>query len=194
MFIGDVGQGTWEEIDFQPASSGGGENYGWRLMEGNACFDPETGCPFPDMPPETCNDGSLIAPIIECRHREGGCGGLVTGGDVCRGPDYPDLDGAYFYADFCTGKIWAAVERGAVSAATYALGEPLSPVRLLGQGRLVIQARERPLPGAGHDRSRFRVLIKELVHDGPSGVRDRHQDVGPPFAELVTGRSSVKDR
>ena len=108
MFIGDVGQAAREEINFQPADTGGGENYGWRLMEGSACFDPETGRPFPDVPPETCNDGSLTLPIIEYTHRDGSCGGSVTAGYVYRGTDYPELDGLYFYADFCTGRIWTA--------------------------------------------------------------------------------------
>ena len=127
MFIGDVGQAAREEIDFQPAGSGGGENYGWRLMEGNACFDPETGRPFPDdVPAETCNDGSLIAPIIEYAHREGSCGGSVTAGYVYRGEDYPELDGAYFYADFCTGRIWTAVQ-GEKASNQRALWTPVGP-------------------------------------------------------------------
>ncbi len=110
MFIGDVGQAAREEIDFQSAESGGGENYGWRLMEGNACFDPETGDILPDdVPAETCNDGSLTLPIIEYAHREGNCGGSVTAGYVYRGGEFPELDGVYFYGDFCSGEVWAAV-------------------------------------------------------------------------------------
>ena len=121
MFIGDVGQAAREEINFQPADSGGGENYGWRLMEGSACFDPETARPFPDDVPETCNDGTLVLPIIEFAHREGSCGGSVTGGFVYRGADYPELDGVYLYADYCSGQIWTAVrsEKGQTQASRW---------------------------------------------------------------------------
>ena len=98
MFIGDVGQDMWEEVDFQPADSLGGENYGWRLMEGNHCFNPPVGC----------DDGSLTLPIIEYSHSLGGCS--VTGGYRYRGAANPDLLGVYFFADFCTGQIWGATE------------------------------------------------------------------------------------
>jgi uncharacterized repeat protein (TIGR01451 family) len=93
-FIGDVGQGDWEEIDYQPASSGGGENYGWRIMEGNHCFNPSSGC----------NMSGLVLPVAEYNH---GLGCSVTGGYVYRGSDYPWLSGVYFYADYCSGRIWS---------------------------------------------------------------------------------------
>ncbi len=98
LYIGDVGQGSWEEIDFQPAASGGGENYGWRLMEGTHCFDPPTGC----------NDGSLTLPILEYSHSLG-CS--VTGGFTYRGAELPQLDGVYLYGDYCQGTIWGTVPR-----------------------------------------------------------------------------------
>jgi glucose/arabinose dehydrogenase len=98
LFIGDVGQGSVEEIDFQPAASPGGENYGWRLMEGSSCFDP----------PADCNDGTLTLPIIEYNHSGNKCS--VTGGHRYRGSDLSLLDGTYFYADFCTGQIWGAIQ------------------------------------------------------------------------------------
>jgi|GEM_PF-6179135 len=102
MFIGDVGQDSWEEVDFQPASSAGGENYGWRLMEGNEC----------NNPPNNCNDGSLTLPILEYEHTGffGDCS--ITGGFRYRGEDFPLFEGTYFYGDFCTGKIWAGEELG----------------------------------------------------------------------------------
>ena len=59
LWIADVGQGTWEEIDFQPAASIGGENYGWRLMEGTHCFNPVVEL----QPP-----GNLVLPVIEYDH------------------------------------------------------------------------------------------------------------------------------
>ncbi len=98
MFIADVGQGTYEEVDFQPAASGGGKNYGWRLKEGDHCFIPAMGC-------DTILGQS--DPITE--HTHGGtpfrCS--VTGGYVYRGCAIPDLQGHYFYADYCSAQIWS---------------------------------------------------------------------------------------
>jgi len=94
LYIGDVGQNSWEEINFQPASSQGGENYGWRILEGSQCFNPLTGCIAPP-------NNSL--PVAEYAHSEG-CS--VTGGFVYRGGEFPLMDGIYLYGDFCSGKIW----------------------------------------------------------------------------------------
>jgi hypothetical protein len=98
LFIADVGENAWEEIDFQPAASAGGENYGWRRMEGAHCFNPAT----------DCNDGTLKLPIIEYPHGGGDCS--ITGGYRYRGANSPGLVGLYLYADFCTGKIRGATE------------------------------------------------------------------------------------
>ena len=100
MFIGDVGQNRLEEISMQPATSLGGENYGWRLMEGSLCFNPRA----------NCNDGSLVLPILEYDNLGGNCGGSVTGGYRYRGQMFPRLSGIYFFADYCTGDFFAGVE------------------------------------------------------------------------------------
>lgn len=98
LWIADVGQGSREEIDFQPASSDGGENYGWRVMEGSNCHIPST---------SSCNrDGSLVLPVIEYGHSGGACS--VTGGYVYRGTRHPRLGGMYIYGDYCNGMIWGA--------------------------------------------------------------------------------------
>jgi glucose/arabinose dehydrogenase len=94
LFIADVGQGLWEEIDFQPASSPGGENYGWRIMEGTHCFNPPG-----------CSVAGLTLPILEYDHSAGNCS--VTGGYVYRAATYPRMQGLYFYGDFCSGRIWS---------------------------------------------------------------------------------------
>ena len=94
LFIGDVGQGRREEIDFQPAASGGGENYGWRVMEGSLCFNPSSGC----------DQSGKILPIAEYDHSVG-C--AVTGGYIYRGLQYSLLQGHYFYGDFCTGALFS---------------------------------------------------------------------------------------
>jgi glucose/arabinose dehydrogenase len=93
LWIGDVGQSAWEEIDVQPAASRGGENYGWNAMEGTHPFGS-------DEPP-----AGAIAPVFEYGHGAGGCG--VIGGYVYRGTAIPALDGAYLYSDLCLGTLEA---------------------------------------------------------------------------------------
>ncbi|MGC6459686.1 MAG: PQQ-dependent sugar dehydrogenase [Akkermansiaceae bacterium] len=94
LYIADVGQNHWEEINFQPASSPGGENYGWKFMCGTQ--------PFPASLKNAPQVG--ILPIGEYTHAgEGIC---VTGLGVYRGKKYPSLDGTYFVADWGSGKIW----------------------------------------------------------------------------------------
>jgi len=90
LFAGDVGQSAIEEVDL--VNRGG--NYGWRIMEGNRCFRPATGC----------NRRGLTLPIATYAHAAGRCS--VTGGYVYRGRAVPALVGTYLYADFCTGEIF----------------------------------------------------------------------------------------
>ena len=109
LIIGDVGQNAWEEIDFQPAGSAGGENYGWRTMEGTHCFNPSSGC----------NTAGLVLPILEYSHGGGHCS--VTGGYRYAISSIPGLQGTYFYADYCSNTIWMADETapGVWSAQTW---------------------------------------------------------------------------
>jgi hypothetical protein len=100
MFIADVGQNAWEEVSFQPGTSGGGENYGWRIMEGAHCYPPGA----------SCSASGLVLPILEYGRQQGDCS--VTGGYRYRGMDYPRMHGFYFYGDYCTGRIWAATQQG----------------------------------------------------------------------------------
>jgi glucose/arabinose dehydrogenase len=93
LHIGDVGQGTWEEVDFQAATSGGGENYGWNILEGPACFNPAQGC----VPP-----AGYSPPVMFYDHTEGVA---IVGGYVYRGAKSPILRGIYVFGDL-SGKIW----------------------------------------------------------------------------------------
>jgi cysteine-rich repeat protein len=102
LYIGDVGQANVEEVDVQPASSSGGENYGWDVFEGSTCFEP---APLPECPVPP--DG-YVFPVVEYRHNEG-CS--VTGGYVYRGCAMPDLRGAYFYGDYCSAFVRSFVLR-----------------------------------------------------------------------------------
>jgi glucose/arabinose dehydrogenase len=96
LWIADVGQDKYEEVDFQPATSAGGENYGWRLMEGLHCYNPASNCSSP----------TLTLPVIEYTHANSNCS--ITGGYRYRGDTYARLSGMYIYGDYCTGIIWGA--------------------------------------------------------------------------------------
>jgi glucose/arabinose dehydrogenase len=109
LFIADVGQNDREEINRQPAASDGGENYGWKMLEGTLCLGSSSGCPG-TLP--ACDSPGYTRPILEYEHGGGHCS--VTGGYVYRGASIPDLTGAYLYGDFCSGRLWAAVGSGAV--------------------------------------------------------------------------------
>lgn len=114
LFVGDVGQGLWEEVDI--VTRGG--NYGWNLREGTHCFDPNN----PANPPDVCSDlghmgEPLIMPIIEYRNANavgGGIGIAVIGGTIYRGSRLPQLSGEYVFGDWSTafntanGSLFAA--------------------------------------------------------------------------------------
>jgi glucose/arabinose dehydrogenase len=101
LWIGDVGQNAREEINFQPADSPGGENYGWRVMEGLNCFDNSQAGGNPP-----CNDPGFTRPIYTYGHNGGALGGFsVTGGYVYRG-SVAQYEGLYFFADYITENIW----------------------------------------------------------------------------------------
>jgi glucose/arabinose dehydrogenase len=91
LYIADVGQNQYEEVNLQPAGQGG-LNYGWSIMEGAHCF--QSG---------QCDSAGLTQPLAEYDHGQG-CS--VTGGHVYRGAQFPALAGVYLYGDFCSGKIW----------------------------------------------------------------------------------------
>lgn len=95
LWIADVGQNAWEEVHFRPASSAGGENYGWRCYEGSATYN-TNGC---------AGASGYIVPIRTYPNPAEGCS--ITGGFVYRGEDYPGLWGRYLYTDYCSGKIWS---------------------------------------------------------------------------------------
>jgi glucose/arabinose dehydrogenase len=104
LYIGDVGQNRWEEVNFYAFTSPPGPNFGWSCLEGNHDFNLKR---FP------CTNASYVAntikPIVEYGHNEGQS---ITGGYVYRGKLYPELFGRYFYADFSTGKIWSLYQTG----------------------------------------------------------------------------------
>ena len=98
LYIADVGQNQWEEIDFYAAGDPAGANFGWDFREGSN--------PFEGQPPAGLE---LIDPVYEYTHAEG-CS--VTGGYVYRGQDLPEFRGVYIFSDFCSGRVWGLL-RGA---------------------------------------------------------------------------------
>ena len=105
VFIGDVGQGAWEEIDVLPAGQGGA-NFGWSTMEGPACYGADT-----------CDRVGLTLPVASYQHSEG-C--TVVGGYVYRGSVYPGLTGAYLFGDYCSGELWLLSAAEALATGTAA--------------------------------------------------------------------------
>jgi glucose/arabinose dehydrogenase len=93
LYIADVGQGEWEEIDYLPRSSPGLENFGWDVWEGNEIFEQKSP-----------SRGKLIKPVAVYDHGQG-CS--VTGGFVYRGKAVPAAVGRYFYGDYCSGNVWS---------------------------------------------------------------------------------------
>ena len=98
LYIGDVGQDTWEEIDFLPVGSPGGTNFGWNYFEATH--------PFAGKPSATDH---FTYPVAEYNHAVGGCS--ITGGYVYRG-SMPEWNGIYLYGDYCTGNVWGLIKSG----------------------------------------------------------------------------------
>lgn len=98
LWIADVGQNAWEEVHWA-RSGDGGQNYGWRLMEGNECFNPRTNCPR----------NGLTMPVHTYGRNDGQS---ITGGYVYRGPSIPSLQGRYLFTDFNTGNLWSLRQEG----------------------------------------------------------------------------------
>jgi glucose/arabinose dehydrogenase len=121
LYLADVGQSSWEEVN-AVAADVGGHNFGWRLMEGSACFNPSD-----------CDTTDLVQPVLEYANGVDGC--AVVGGYVYRGAAIPGLSGTYFYSDNCAG--WIRSFRLADGVATESLEwdlEQVGPVMSFGLG------------------------------------------------------------
>jgi len=94
LWIGDVGQNAWEEVDHVARGKGLGANFGWSHLEGTHLFDESH---------PLSGGGHIVAPVAQYSHSLG-CS--ITGGYVYRGPSIPGLDGRYVYADYCSGRMW----------------------------------------------------------------------------------------
>ena len=99
LFIADVGQSRYEEIDREPPAYAGGRNYGWNVMEGKHCYNASS-----------CSTSGKTLPVAEYGHTGGNCS--ITGGYVYRGSAYPALAGQYVLADFCSGRFYTMPAEG----------------------------------------------------------------------------------
>lgn len=117
LYLGDTGEAEWEEVSFQPGGSRGGENYGWPKIEGRQCYKAVT-----------CDGSGFVPPVTEYHHVDG-C--ALVGGAVARSPRYRQLTGAYIYADFCSGRVWALRNTGSWNAVL--LAEAGFPISSLGR-------------------------------------------------------------
>jgi glucose/arabinose dehydrogenase len=104
LFIGDVGQNLWEYVFAVRGGDTKRHNFGWNVVEGSHCFDAESG-----GNKKTCDKTGFTLPVAEYPHKDGDCS--ITGGVVYRGKALPELDGRYFYADYCTGLLRSFVFR-----------------------------------------------------------------------------------
>jgi glucose/arabinose dehydrogenase len=122
LWIGDVGQNVWEEIDFQPASSNGGENYGWRCYEASASYN-TSGCG---------SASGYVKPVYEFSHSTpNGCS--VTGGYVYRGAQYSKLFGWYVHSDYCSSQLRATIRDSLGAWKTFNLAKYSSNHTTFGQ-------------------------------------------------------------
>jgi len=98
LFVADVGQNLWEEVNYLPFGSGAGANYGWNVLEASHCFAGDS-----------CDSSGTILPVAEYAHQDGNCS--ITGGHIYRGSKYPELSANYFFADYCSGQIWSLFQQ-----------------------------------------------------------------------------------
>lgn len=120
LWIGDVGQNAWEEVDTAPGDARG-LDYGWRRWEGRHCYDPATGC----------DPAGVTMPVTEYGH---GAGCSVIGGVVYHGDAVPDLRGGYLFSDYCTGTLWGIDAGLAAAQAPITLLETGSSISSIGTG------------------------------------------------------------
>ncbi len=119
VFIADVGSTEHEELNYVSAASASGANFGWRCVEGTTCKD-FSGC-------ISCEDSMFLAPIYEYDHSESRC--AIIGGYVYRGEAMPWLHGTYFFADYCSGRIWTTKYDGNTMTEFQDRTDDLAPYR-----------------------------------------------------------------
>lgn len=120
LWIGDVGQDKYEEVDFQPAESKGGENYGWSTMEGTHCYKPQS----------DCKQDGLTLPVYDYDHGQG-CS--LTGGYVYRGKAITPLVGRYLFVDYCASALQAITRSSDGTFTTAEIGKVPTGITAFGE-------------------------------------------------------------
>lgn len=118
LLIADVGQNQWEEINYQPAGSPAGANFGWNFYEASMPFSGQA-----------IDPASMVFPVFEYSHAQG-CS--VTGGEIYRGQGIPELFGVYLFGDFCSGNVWGMVRDSQNAWTTNLLFENQGPITSFG--------------------------------------------------------------
>ena len=121
LYIADVGQHAFEEVNITPAGTPGGVNYGWRFMEGRACYDPS----------DNCDNGMLALPEVSYAQERGRC--AIIGGYVYRGAQFPALSGIYLYADYCSGEIFGRREEAPIESSPAVLHTHTDSITAFGE-------------------------------------------------------------
>ena len=176
FYIADVGQSQREEINFQPANSPGGENYGWRVMEGSLCYNPSSGC----------NTSGKILPVAEYDHSLG-CS--VTGGYVYRGTNFPSLYGYYFYGDYCSGRLFSLKKDGTWQAVQ--LADTAYKISTFGedeQGELYLaDYGTGKLYNIGYIEDTIPPVVSSVVRANPDPISTFNANFTVTFSEAVVG-------
>lgn len=190
LYIADVGQFTIEEINLQASDAVGGQNYGWRCMEGTRCTG-LGGC--------TCNSLGLTLPVYQYAHADSQrCS--ITGGEVYRGCAIPDLAGAYFFADFCTGEIWSLrVKDGVANVVDRTLElSPESPLNITTVSSFGVDAFGEMYICNWADGEVFKIVPEKapiaprlLGSDPPDGSVDARQPFAPDGSEPTARWQSI---
>jgi glucose/arabinose dehydrogenase len=183
LFVADVGQNEREEVDLWPATASGGANFGWKIMEGSACYSRDACAASAPV----CGSAELALPILENLHADANC--AVIGGYRYRGHRLPALEGHYLFGDYCSGRLWAATGPGTSGTAWSREAFPfeLPGLTTFGETRVgeivlatqggELYALERPelaacVPGAGRVclvDGRFQVEVSFRDYDGHRG-------------------------
>ena len=123
LWIGDVGQNNFEEVDHL-TSAQGGANLGWNIMEGTHCFLPATGC----------STVGLTLPVFDYDHSQGD--DTVIGGHIYRGTKMPSLVGTYVFGDFISGRMWILTQTGSTFTRTSLFTVAANDLSAIGQDQL----------------------------------------------------------
>jgi glucose/arabinose dehydrogenase len=120
LWIGDVGQNSFEEVDHL-TSAQGGSNLGWNIMEGSHCFNPPTGC----------STAGLTLPVFDYDHTQGD--DCITGGHVYHGAKMPALAGSYVFGDFISGRMWSLTTSGSTLTRTFLFNVAANDISSIGR-------------------------------------------------------------